>query len=81
MVVNVSGKRASSTSTGGSDATPGSAHALNLFDSGSSASDCETVVPALHQKRPQKSPALKKVPKPRAVKGNFKYFLLSAIAV
>jgi hypothetical protein len=37
--VKIVGKKSSSTSTGGSDVTQASTHALNLFDLGSLASD------------------------------------------
>jgi hypothetical protein len=43
--IKVSRKRSSSTSVGGSDATPVSVHELNLIDLGSSTSDGKTVVP------------------------------------
>jgi hypothetical protein len=66
---------------GGSDATPVSVHELNLIDLGSSTSDGKTVVPASPQKCPKKSPALKKIPKPRTAKGDFEYFLFSIIAL
>jgi hypothetical protein len=79
--VKVSRKRPSSTSVGGSDATPVSVHELNLIDLGSSTSDGKTVVPASPQKCPKKSPALKKIPKPRTAKGDFEYFLFSIIAL
>jgi hypothetical protein len=55
--------------------TLASTRALDLFDSGSSASDGETALPASPQKRPRKSSAPKNASEPSIAKGDFEYFL------
>jgi predicted Zn-dependent protease len=69
--VKVAGKKASSTSTDGSGVTQAVKHALNLFDSSSSASKDKAAPPEPPQKRPRKSPPTKDTPKPTTVKGIF----------
>jgi hypothetical protein len=73
--IKISRKKVSSTSAGGSDAALALAHALDLNDSGSSASDGEAALLAPPRKRPKRSPAPKNAPKSSVAKGNFKYFL------
>jgi hypothetical protein len=54
-------------SAGGSGAAPAPTWTLDLFDSGSSASNDTTAALVPHQKRPRKSPPLKASPKPSGV--------------
>jgi hypothetical protein len=51
--IGIAGMKKSSTSTGGSDTTHASMHALNLFDSDSSASSDESVSYPVSRKRKQ----------------------------
>jgi hypothetical protein len=71
----IAGKKASSASVGGSGTVQASTHALNLFDSDSSASSDETAppphTPGAANKRPRKSPPPKDILKPSATKGSF----------
>jgi hypothetical protein len=57
--VKISGDKTSSTSAGGGGLIRALAHALDLFDPGSSASDDEVIAPVTHRKHLQKSPPLK----------------------
>jgi hypothetical protein len=66
------------SSAGGGGATPALARALNLFDSGSYASDAEPTNLVPPQKRPRKSPIPKTVLKPSkalTTKGTLEQFL------
>jgi hypothetical protein len=69
--IKVVGKKASSTSAGGSGMPRSSARALDLFDSGSSTSDGKATLLELPQKCPRKPPLPKNVLKPSTAKGNF----------
>jgi hypothetical protein len=76
--IKITGKKTSSTSVGGSNVTQALARALDLFDSGSSASDDEAAILAPPLKRPRKSTVPKNVPKssgPSTTKGTFEVFL------
>jgi hypothetical protein len=70
-VVKIAGKKTCSASAGESGVTRALACALDLFGSGSLASDNEATPQEPSHKRPMKFPLPKGVPKSSVVKGNF----------
>jgi hypothetical protein len=77
-IIKILGGRTSSTTAGGSGTAQAPTHALDLFDSGSSASDSKMANPAPPWKRLRKSPVPKSVLKPfeaPAMKGTLEQFL------
>jgi hypothetical protein len=77
-IVKILGGKTSSTTAGGSGAAQTPTHALDLFDSGSSASDSKMANPAPPRKRLRKSPVPKSVLKPfeaPTAKGTLEQFL------
>jgi hypothetical protein len=69
--VEVAGKKTSSTSVAESGATHAQKHVLNLFDSGSLASDDETTPLKRPQKYSRETSLSEDVPKSLSVKGIF----------
>jgi hypothetical protein len=63
-MLKLAGGKTSSTSAGGGGAGRDLSCALDLFDSGSSASNGEVLTPVPHRKHPQKSPPSKAILKP-----------------
>jgi hypothetical protein len=74
MRVKISKKETSSTFARRSDTTSASAHVLDLFHSGSFASDGETAPLAPPRKHPRKSSALKDASEMSVAKGDFDFF-------
>jgi hypothetical protein len=69
--VEAAGKKMSSTFTAGRGVTRAPKHVLNLFDSGSSASNDKTALSERPQKHSRETPLSEDVPRSLAVKGIF----------
>jgi hypothetical protein len=69
--VKIAGKKTHFAFAGGSDVIQASTRVLDLFGSGSSASDDETNLRELPRKCPRKFSLPMGVPKPSVMRGNF----------
>jgi hypothetical protein len=77
--VEAAGKKMSSTSLAGSATTCAPKHALNLFDSGSLASDDETDPPKQPRKHSRETSLSEDVPKSLVAKSTYELFLFLCI--